>query len=496
MKWVSIFLTAIITMVIIFSVAKLPVGRTFMEKSDLEEMTAHFEEQVPRLMDYYQIPGVILGLIQEGELRWSKAFGYADVEQARPMALDAYCRMESISKSVTAWGVMKLAMKGQIDLDEPVVNYLQSWSFPASNYSTDEITTRQLLSHTAGLPLGEIGVRYEPTEAMPTLREVLTREAIPVREPGQAFSYSNTGFKLLELLVEEVSGLDFADYMKKEVLLPLGMQHSDFNWENTFASSIPNGYDEKGRAIPPYIYPDKAPGGLFARYEDIVLFVTAGMTDYNTHGLNVLDTGRIKELYSPVVKKPGVYGLAFDAYGLGHFLEWLSDGSKAVSHGGQGSGWMTHFHAIPASGDGIVLITNSQRSWPFFAFILKEWSSWLGFSSVGMGKIIWATLALWGVVALMLFVGLLSLWRLIKSWIGRQRHWAPWAMENRRGRFLKLAVFVLIFLAVVWCYSRPYLFLAAVFPIAFNWLLGVFLLIGSVLFIEAIMPLKKESGDS
>ncbi len=67
------------------------------------------------------------------------------------------------------------------------------------------------------------------------------------------------------------------------------------------------------------------------------------------------------------MKIPGLFGFAADAYGFRHFIETLPDRRRAVWHGGQGHGWMTHFHAIPESGDGIVILTNSQRSWPFMS---------------------------------------------------------------------------------------------------------------------------------
>jgi len=478
MKWLSILLIAVVTSVIIFFASPLRLSSTINVEGDWKEMRARLEKQIPRLMDYYSIPGLIIGLIEEGELAWSKAYGYAVLETAAPMTIDAPCRVESISKSVTAWGVVKLVQQGRIALDDPVADYFQHWSFPPSEYPVEKITVGQLLSHTAGMPLGQIGVRYDPYGDVPALEEVLNKEAVPMQEPGQAFSYSNTGYKLLELLIEEVSGLDFADYMKKEVLLPIGIQHSDFDWVDSLASSIPHGYDDKGRAIPPYIYPDRAAGGLMAPMEDIARFVAAGMLKYRSHGLQVLDSVHIQKLYRPEFEHPGVYGLAFDAYGLGHFIEWLPGGRKAVSHGGQGSGWMTHFHAVPESGEGIVILTNSQRSWPLFAYILKSWASWAGFSSIGMGKIIWATQVLWGIIGLLLFAALFSIWRLAVSWMEGRRHWDAFVVKDKPTRLIQLVASVLIVIAVVWCMFQSYLFLAAVFPVAFRWLLGVLLLSG------------------
>lgn len=258
--------------------------------------------------------------------------------------------------------------------------------------------------------------------------------------------------------------------MRAEVLTPLGMEHASFVWSEDFDPPVPNGYDLNGAPIPVYVYPDKAAGGLFARVEDIAKFVSAGMTRFNDAGRRALDPATIEQLYSPVVERPGVYHLAFDAYGLGHFIEWLPSGQKAVSHGGQGSGWMTHFHAVPETGDAIILLTNSQRSWPFFGYLLNDWATWRGFGAVGMGKIVLGTRILWVVIGLLLGLSTWQVWRLIRGLIAGDRRLAPLA---RSGRFLRLwqgcLVLFLIFI-LWWTANQDYLFIASVFPVAYGWL--------------------------
>lgn len=235
---------------------------------------------------------------------------------------------------------------------------------------------------------------------MPSLKEKLTQEVVPVMEPGIAFSYSNTGYNLLELLIEEVNGQDFSEYMRMEVFQPLAMKGASFNWDSTMLPAPPTGYDLNGNPVPVYIYPEKASGGLFATAEDIAMFAMAGMGDNP-----VLSTESIELLYTPVEDKIGVYGLVFDAYGLGHYIEKLPNGMLSVSHGGQGSGIMTHFQAVPETGDAIVILTNSQRSWPFIASLLSDWAQWRGFPSVGMGKIIWGRYALSATIGMLIAVG-------------------------------------------------------------------------------------------
>ena len=118
-----------------------------------------------------------------------------------------------------------------------------------------------------------------------------------------------------------------------------------------------------------YLYPSKASGGLFATARDIARFAAACMNENS-----VLSGESIKLLYAPQSHKIGIYGLIFEAYGFGHYIEKLPNGALSVSHGGQGNGIMTHFQAVLETGDAIVILTNSQRSWPFIAYVLSDWA--------------------------------------------------------------------------------------------------------------------------
>ncbi|MEK6481028.1 alpha/beta fold hydrolase [Catalinimonas sp. 4WD22] len=471
---------------------KAKLGFKVGNQTSSDQLIDHFEDRIPVLMDRYDIPGTIIALIQKGEITWSNAYGYADLEEGRKMSPTDYCRVESISKSVTAWGVMKLVEQGKIEMDRPVQQYLKSWKFPESEFPEKKITVRQLLSHSAGMPLGTIGVRYSPKDTVPTLKESLTKDAVLIREPGLSFFYSNTGYNLLELLIEEVTGRDFAEYMESEVLHPLGMRHSSFNWSEDFDPPVPFGYDLYGNSIPVYIYPDKAAGGLFATIKDVATFVTAGMTDFSSTGIKVLNTRRINELYTPVVKVPGFYGLAFNSYGFGHFIETLPNGKKAVSHGGQGSGWMTHFYSVPEIGEGIVIFTNSQRSWPFFAHVFQDWAEGRGISSVGMGNIIIATKAVWVLSGLIFLAVVWQLWQLVLGIVTGKRRFAPLAIKFRLLRLVQFTLSLILSSVLIWAVNQDYLFLTSVFPIASGWFGFSIFLFAMLLLLLVLFPYKKQ----
>lgn len=493
--WIKTIVVLVISFALGLSASKLYPTKEFKQHASLEEFTAHLDERIPALMKDYDIPGVNIALIQKGETTWTKAYGYADLEAGRKMTTDTHCRVESISKSVTAWGVMKLIQNGKIELDNPVVSYIKNWEFPKSEFPEGKVTVRQLLSHSAGMPLGTIGVRYSPEEDIPSLEESLFKDAVLMQEPGLSFSYSNTGFNLLELLIEEVTSRDFAEYMKEEVLIPLGMRNSSFTWSEDFEPAVPVGYDLKGNSIPVYIYPDKASGGLFASAQDIAAFITAGMTNFSQSDHNVLTAQSINQLYTPVVEIPGFYGLAFDSYGLGHFVENVSSNQKAVSHGGQGTGWMTHFCSVPETGDGIVILTNSQRSWPFFAYILSDWAKWSGFTSVGMGRIILAKNILWTLLVLIWAIISWQVGRLAREVISRRRKFAPLSSESRPLRVVQSSTAVILFSILLWGVNQDYLFITSLFPIASSYLGFSIVAAAVVLLLSALFPCIEEADD-
>lgn len=440
-------------------------------QDSLKQFSAFLDVRIPELMEKYNIPGVSMAVVHKGRLAWSSAYGYADLQQKRPMTVDAICRVESISKSVTAWGVMRLVEQGLLELDVPAQHYLHSVTLPETSFDWNEVTLRRLLSGTAGLPLGTIGqaAEYPPHSPLPTLWDYLRQEMRLIGKPGAGFMYSNVGFNLLELLVEEVTGRNFADYMAEEVLTPLDMKNSSFAWQQQFLSSLPNGYEVNGKQVAPYVYPARASGGLFATVEDIARFVCAGMTGPHFSNQAVLKAETIRLIYTPQAEIPGLFGWVADHYGLGHFIEMLADGRTAVWHGGQGHGWMTHFHTIPISGDGIVILTNSQRSWPFMAQVLSDWSRWLDITPVKMSRITYAAKVMWMVIGGLVFLSLWQSYRLVAGLIDGTRRFSPLSLKSGVTRWFQLVFSLVVILGLVWCATQPYLFVSSIFPDTASW---------------------------
>lgn len=462
-------------------------------ETSLDEFARHLESSVPAWMDRYGIPGASVALILDGRTAWAGAFGYADPRVDRTMELDAVYRVESLSKPVTAWGIMRLVDDGLVELDDPVEDHLSEVRLPSSGFDTRQVTIRRLLSGTAGLPLGTLGMEYAPGEPMPSLEEVLRQEARLVAPPGSGFAYSNPGFNLLELLVQDVTGRDFGAYMEERILRPLGMVDAGYGWNASLASRIPVGHDLAGRTVEPYTYPERGAGGLLATVEDMARFMAAGMPGSSGGGGGVLEPASVRQLHTVEATGLGIFGFVADGYGLGHFVEELPGGVPAIFHGGQGHGWMTHMHGFPDSGDGIVILTNSQRSWPFMARLLGDWTRWRNLPRVGMTRITPVTRLLGAFIVILLAGSAWQMLRLGREMRAGRRRPSPLLGEHRLVRAIQLGLAGALAGLVVWAARAEYFFLSAVVPHLMGGLGTALLLVALVLAASALLPRGRSS---
>ncbi len=463
-------------------------GTNSKSENSQAEFQNQLNERIPDWMDRYGVPGLSIAIVRSGELTWFEGYGFADLEKQTRMTSETVCRVESISKSVTARGVLKLVERGEVGLDDPVIQHVKNWDFPETNIDVERITIRNLLSHSSGLSLGTLGLEYAPGEEKPSLRESLSREVRFVREPGTGFNYSNVGYHLLELLIEDVTGRNFSEFMQEEILNPLNMEDSSYEWSENFITPVPNGHNLNGEPIPVYVYSEKGAGGLFANAEDIARFVASGMVDEFYSGENVLTEQSIHELYTSVTDVSGIYAFVSEYYGLGHFIETLPNGKRAVFGGGQGNGWMTHFHLIPETGEGIVILTNSSRSWPLISHIVSDWAEWTGIDSVGMGIISKTITVVWILILLILAGLFFQVIRIIGDYLRGERRFDLQIKKYSAVQITQLSLFLILTSVLIWSMTRDYLMITSVFPGISSWLMFTIFLTAITSLIMSVIP--------
>ena len=457
-----------------------------------ELLSTHLEARVPELLESYDVPGAAVVLVEDGEVTWSGAFGSAATGEGRPTTEGTPFQVQSITKSITAWGVSKLVERDEIALDDPVGQHITSWELPDAEYSWADVTVRGLLSHSAGMPAG--GYESVPLEEdPPPLREALSGNADgpaarPTAEPGE-FRYSNIGYALLELLVEDVTGRDFTAYVSEEVLDPLGMDGATFEATERLRSELATEHFMDGTPAPATHGPASAHGELYATAEDIACFVAAGTeASGESVGRGVLAPESVAGMHAPPVGTTGFYSLASDGAGLGHFVETLSDGVRAVMNGGQGPGSWNWFHAIPETGDGIVVLTNSERSVQLIADVVEAWTERSDLPAVALVRASrWIRLPVWILVG---FGAGLAL-RLGYGVFAGTRTFAPLADRDRTARAV-LGGLAIATLGLWWTIGRETV--AFFLPVIAKWF-GLALSAVAVVLLATVLFPKTDGGD-
>lgn len=356
----------------------------------LEEFAKRLDARILRLLRRYKVPGVGVAVVHGGSVAWVKGYGLADEASAQPVTRDTVFQVASVSKPVAAWGVLRLVEQGKLELDAPVSQYLKRWQLPASEFDSSGVTIRRLLSHSAGLSVhGYHG--FEPTETLPTLEESLSgkdkvyvgpkggpTDVRVVAEPGGEFRYSGGGYTLLQLLIEEVSGHLFADFMQREVLSPLGMTRSAYEWTPEMKPLTATAYEQSGEPAPNYLFTAKAAAGLYTTPSDLAHWLAAAMPGGagEPAGRGVLSPETLQQMLTPLDPTLTTWG-PDSSYGLGYLITTLRNGTRMISHGGDNQGWKAQVAALPEKGEGIVILANSDSAARLVHYdVFCMWSDW------------------------------------------------------------------------------------------------------------------------
>lgn len=320
---------------------------------------AGLDRRVPALLRRYHTAGAAVAVIDQGEVVWSAGYGVADRATGTPVGPSTVFEAGSMSKTVTAWGVLRLADEGRIDLDAAVGRYVTGWQPPPSRFDPRGITVRRLLSHTAGLSVQ--GYDGAPAgRALPTLEQALAGHGAPpvrlIDPPGSRFHYSGGGYAVLQLLVEEVSGQPFADYMRDNVLLPLGMTSSGYALTPDLAAHAASAYSVGSHRVATRVFTEQGAEGLYTTAGDFARFLAAEAAG----GGGVLAPETVELTLRPAAHTTyaGALGRR-STYGLGVFLEPAA-GSELAYHPGVVKGWAGMYVFQPDRGVGVVVLTNSD----------------------------------------------------------------------------------------------------------------------------------------
>jgi CubicO group peptidase (beta-lactamase class C family) len=347
-------------------VAAAVCGADLRSYDRVDAFIAALDNRVPELLLRYQVPSAVVSVVRNRRVV-TRTWGIADIAGGRRPSDTTLYNVASISKVVTAWGVMGLVERGRVDLDAPISRYVTRWRLPPSG-ADSEVTVRRLLSHTSGLAMPAVPW-YGPEVSVPPLPDMLSDPAAPLTladRPGAAYHYSGGGYALLQLLIEEVSGMSYEAFISDNVFRPLGMAHSTFRTP-TAGDDAATPYDEGLRVLPHYRFAAVAAAGLYTTAADLARLASASaVADL---GSGVLRASTVTDMESQVrPERDDAFG-----YGLGYAVLPLPNGGQLVGHSGSNEGWTSDLSVIPSTGDGLVVLLNRSGAFPVYRDLLCDW---------------------------------------------------------------------------------------------------------------------------
>ena len=322
----------------------LPAGAGAQDAPSWEVARARLESRLPALLDSGGVPGMAIGIVRGGEVRWTRGFGVRRSGSMEPVDENTVFEAASLSKPVIAYAALRLVDRGVLDLDRPLAEILPLPGL-ANDSAARRITARMVLSHTTGLPNEAPGA---PVALAFT--------------PGSGFRYSGEGYAYLGQVLERLAGTSLEALLQREVFVPLGMRRSAFTWQPDFDANAATGHDGYGTPLPARRPAQaRAPSSLQTTAADYARFLLA-----LTSGAGLGPAVRGIALTGQVAAAEGV------EWGLGWSIERVGGRRIAWHHGDNSNTGFTALAMLdPGSGDAVVFFANSTTGLGIAAAVLQ-----------------------------------------------------------------------------------------------------------------------------
>lgn len=343
--------------------------------------SAAFPVSLSERMRIRRVPGVSIAVIQNGRLSWAEGFGVRDTSTCEPVTINTAFQAGSISKSLTAILAMQAVEQGSLALDRDINDFLVRWKLRTGAGAPENATAtlRQLLGHTAAVSVPDSsGVR--PGEAFYDIVKALEGEAPakgpPVRiigTPGQNWSYSNGGYLVVQLALEDRLKMSFGQLAQQRVLNPLGMKQSSFDQPPSRLQLASGHHIGRPFIDKAYGVPELAAGGLWSTPTDLAHFLIAVR-----EAVNGRNTKLLSQSFAAMMVQPGQ-----GDWGLGFSI----DGSR-FGHDGSRWGMMAKMWIDVKTGDGIVVMSNGEEGLALATEIIRTAANiygWKGLQSRDFG---------------------------------------------------------------------------------------------------------------
>jgi CubicO group peptidase (beta-lactamase class C family) len=311
-----------------------------------------------------RIPGAAVALVHEGRVIYSQCYGYEDTEKKVAMTEDTYFMVGSLTKSFTALAVLKLIEQGKIDPNADIKKYIPDFSIRNFNEGEALITVNHLLTHTSGLMI-DYYARFtgEKKYSNADILSQLQNEYLCFK-PGSACKYSNVGYRLLSMIIEQVTGEPFGTYLEKEVFNPLGMNNSSFDYTNDVALHMSKGHNGDTE-ISRIDNEDKSASGLFSTLRDLTVFLKFLTSEAIPSNGGINNNQIIDSIIKNANPAIDTFYDSKNIYSSGWYLNFYQFRGihTVLSNSGGINGFCTAMAYIPEERLGIIILTNSSLGW-------------------------------------------------------------------------------------------------------------------------------------
>ncbi len=361
---------------------------SFLSFSQIEDKK--LDLLIQNTLKTFDVPGISVGIIKDGKVVYSKGFGVRSLTTNLSMTDETLVGIASNSKGFTATALAILADEGKLNFDDKVSKYIPEFKMHDA-YVSQEITIKDLLTHRAGLGLGQGDLMFFPEGGNLTVNDIIhnVRYLKPENSYRSTLDYNNIMFIVAGEIIHRVSGLTWAEFIEQKIMKPVGMTSSYGSYNRAKAANVTNIIDAHapvdGKAIAvPHDWNEtgNAAGGIISNIKDMNIWATFLMNGFTTsEGKKLVTDKQIFQLWNLQIATPvaikNTYDSNFNGYGLGWFLTDVK-GHKQVYHTGGLIGTVTQFTLIPDMKLGIVVLTNQQSGAAFSAITNTIKDAYLG----------------------------------------------------------------------------------------------------------------------
>ncbi|HEY3281340.1 MAG TPA: serine hydrolase domain-containing protein [Armatimonadota bacterium] len=308
------------------------------------------------------LPSLAVAVARDGEVLWEAAWGWASRERRIPATPHTLYSLASISKPITATGVMLLKERGKVDLDAPIDDYLGEAKLRAWVGDAKDATVRRIASHSAGLHTHCQFFYADEPHRPPSMEETVRRYGHIVHPPGQRRVYCNLGYGLLDTLISRHSGKPYADLMREDVFLPLGLTHTSVDIGLGLEPYAAERYGADGIAYPFYEFDHPGGSAVYSSAHDLLRFGMFHLGNRLPEQAALLSPESLEEMRRLVPAEQEPFG-----YGVGWYVKADECGYPVVYHGGGMGGVNTILKLVPSERIAVVALCNACTDLPFEA---------------------------------------------------------------------------------------------------------------------------------